>query len=188
MTKEQAVANYMKNLKISKEEAEQLYEDDLADYIGEEGEEMTQKAKEIRRYEQKAEKSDNKPAKKRTVKTSDEKVALFAVITESLATNGTQFEILKENKLIQVVIGDKIFKIDLIEQRKGKNQQVAQKCNLFFCAKFFKILLDKRLRMWYNGGPFSLALGRIFCQEVDCTIFAANLCVFCLLLLSHNVL
>lgn len=121
MTKEQIVANYMEKLKISKEEAEQLYEDDLADYIGEEGEEMTQKAKEIRRYEQKAEKSDNKPAKKRTVKTSDEKVALFAVITESLAANGTQFEVLKENKLIQVVIGDKIFKIDLIEQRKGKN-------------------------------------------------------------------
>lgn len=121
MTKEQIVADYMKKLKISKEEAEQLYEDDLADYIGEEGEEMTQKAKEIRRYEQKAEKSDNKPAKRRTVKTSDEKVALFAVITASLAESDTQFEVLKENKLIQVVIGDKIFKIDLIEQRKGKN-------------------------------------------------------------------
>ena len=121
MTKEQIIADYMKKLKISKEEAEQLYEDDLADYIGEEGEEMTQKAKEIRRYEQKAEKSDNKPTKKRTVKTSDEKVALFAAITESLAASGTQFEVLKDNKLIQVVIGDKIFKIDLIEQRKGKN-------------------------------------------------------------------
>ena len=121
MTKEQIVADYMKKLKISKEEAEQLYEDDLADYIGEEGEEMTQKAKEIRRYEQKAEKSDNKPAKKRTVKISDEKVALFAVITASLAESDMQFEVLKENKLIQVSVGGKIFKIDLIEQRKGKS-------------------------------------------------------------------
>lgn len=118
MTKEQIVADYMKKLNISKEEAEQLYEDDLADYIGEEGEEMTQKAKSIRRYEQKAEKSDNKATKKRTVKTSSEKVELFTEIVQMCVDNDRQFTVLKDNKLIEVVIGDKIFKIDLIEQRK----------------------------------------------------------------------
>lgn len=59
--------------------------------------------------------------KEQIVKTSNEKVALFAVITAILAESDIQFEVLKENKLIQVVIGDKIFKIDLIEQKKGKN-------------------------------------------------------------------
>jgi hypothetical protein len=34
--------------------------------------------------------------------------------------NGRNYEILKENKLICVKIGDKNFKIDLIEQRKPK--------------------------------------------------------------------
>ena len=51
MDKEKQILSYMKSLKISREEAEQLWEDDQADYIGEEGEEMTKKAKEIKRYE-----------------------------------------------------------------------------------------------------------------------------------------
>lgn len=51
MTREQQIEKYMKSLGISKEEAEQLWEDDQEDYIGEEGEQMTQKAKEIKRYE-----------------------------------------------------------------------------------------------------------------------------------------
>ena len=41
MTKEQQIENYMKSLQISRAEAEQLYEDDKEDFIGEEGEEMT---------------------------------------------------------------------------------------------------------------------------------------------------
>ena len=49
MDKEKQILSYMKSLKISREEAEQLWEDDQADYIGEEGEEMTKKAKEIRK-------------------------------------------------------------------------------------------------------------------------------------------
>ena len=52
MTKEQQIEKYMKSLEISREEAEQLWLDDQEDFIGEEGEQMTQKAKEIRRYEQ----------------------------------------------------------------------------------------------------------------------------------------
>lgn len=65
MTREQQIEQYMKSLKISREEAEQLYEDDQADFIGEEGEEMTEKAKEIRRYEQSAEKKVRKPREKK---------------------------------------------------------------------------------------------------------------------------
>ena len=45
MTKEQQIQNYMTKLNISYEEALQLWEDDQEDFIGEEGEKMTQKAK-----------------------------------------------------------------------------------------------------------------------------------------------
>ena len=60
MDKEKQILSYMKSLKISREEAEQLWEDDQADYIGEEGEEMTKKAKEIKRYEKSNETKERK--------------------------------------------------------------------------------------------------------------------------------
>ena len=51
MTKELQIKNYMEKLGLSYEEAEQLWEDDQEDFIGEEGEQMTAKAKELKRYE-----------------------------------------------------------------------------------------------------------------------------------------
>ena len=62
MTKEKEIKNYMEKLGISYEEAEQLWEDDQEDYIGEEGEQMTLKAKEIKNYTQ----SDKTKRKKST--------------------------------------------------------------------------------------------------------------------------
>ena len=47
--KEKQILKFMESLKISREEAEQLWEDDQEDYIGEEAEEMTRKAKEIKK-------------------------------------------------------------------------------------------------------------------------------------------
>ena len=66
MTKEIEIRNYMEKLKISREEAEQLWEDDQEDFIGEEGEQMTQKAKEIKRYE-KGDKPKSKTKKERKI-------------------------------------------------------------------------------------------------------------------------
>ena len=77
MTREQQIENYMKSLQISRAEAEQLYEDDKADFIGEEGEEMTKKAKEVRRYE-KADKPKEK--KKREVKLDEDKVRIVDIL------------------------------------------------------------------------------------------------------------
>jgi hypothetical protein len=62
MTKELQIKQYMEKLGISYQEAEQLWEDDQEDYIGEEGEQMTLKAKELKRYE----KSDVSKRKKST--------------------------------------------------------------------------------------------------------------------------
>ena len=62
----------------------------------------------------------NKPKKPRTVKISDEKKELFESILKNLTRcvpiEQEDIKVLKENKLIQVKIGEKIFKIDIIEQ------------------------------------------------------------------------
>ena len=81
MTREQQIEHYMKSLQISRADAEQLYEDDQADFIGEEGEEMTVKAKEVRRYEHSAEKKERKPREK---KIDQEKVAILNWIEGAL--------------------------------------------------------------------------------------------------------
>lgn len=62
----------------------------------------------------------------RTVKVSDEKKELFDTILRNLdRCNGvyrSDIEVLKENKLIRVRIGEKTFKIDIIEERKPRKQ------------------------------------------------------------------
>lgn len=82
MTKEQQIENYMKMLKISKEEAEQLWEDDQEDFIGEAGEEMTKKAKEVRRYEKK---EDKKTRAKKERKVDEDKKFLLEKMRNALA-------------------------------------------------------------------------------------------------------
>ena len=63
-------------------------------------------------------KKDSKP---RTFVVSDEKQRLFQDIFSNLAEiYGESAKIEKENKLIFVKIDEKVFKIDLIEQRKPK--------------------------------------------------------------------
>ena len=81
MTKEQQILNYMKSLQISRAEAEQLWEDDKEDFIGEEGEQMTQKAKQVKRYEQ-ADKPKEK--KKREVKLDEDKIAVIKLLFDFL--------------------------------------------------------------------------------------------------------
>ena len=59
--------------------------------------------------------------KPRTAKISDEKKSLFNTILTNLDRNELvsreNIQVLNENKLIQVQIGNKIFKIDLVETR-----------------------------------------------------------------------
>ena len=59
------------------------------------------------------------------MKISDEKKELFNTVLQNLTrTIGVEREnitILKENKLIQVKIGEKTFKIDIIEERPKKH-------------------------------------------------------------------
>ena len=52
MDREKIINDYITKLKISREEAEQLFEDDENDFIGEDGEAMTEKAKANRHREE----------------------------------------------------------------------------------------------------------------------------------------
>ena len=113
----------MKNLDLSQEEAIEMWLEDEGYIDNPEQLELCKIAKEnkitatIHKASGEREKKATKP---RTVKISDEKQGLFKEILENLKENHENVEILKENKLIQVKIGEKVFKIDLIEQRKPK--------------------------------------------------------------------
>jgi hypothetical protein len=122
MNKEQIIADYMKKLQISREEAEQLYEDDLADYIGEEGEQMTAKAKEVRRYEQGAEKKDRKPREK---KIDAEKVAIIDFIWGCMLNNTHIMEldnvnVINSQKEITFRVGENEYSLTLTKHRPPK--------------------------------------------------------------------
>lgn len=113
----------MKTLELSKEEAIDLWLEDNDYQVNEELEELDSKAKKVKIDHQasaidKTEKKDRKP---RTVKISDEKQELFDNIYHFLVeTYGGSVDILKENKLLTLKVGDKTFKVDLIEQRPKK--------------------------------------------------------------------
>lgn len=113
----------MKTLELSKEEAIDLWLEDNDYQVNEELEELDSKAKKVKIDHQasaidKTEKKDRKP---RTVKVSDTKQAVFTNIHNFLVeTYGENVEIVKENKLLTLKVGDKTFKVDLIEQRPPK--------------------------------------------------------------------
>ena len=118
MTKEQQIENYMKSLQISRAEAEQLYEDDKEDFIGEEGEEMTKKAKEVRRYE-KADKPKEK--KKREVKLDEDKVKIINFL-ERIMVDSDALEIFVKNpqKEITFQYNGCEYSLNLIKHRPPK--------------------------------------------------------------------
>lgn len=113
----------MKILGISKDDAIQMWLEDEGYLDNEEQNNLEQKAKEnkITATIHKAGNDKKRASTPKVVKVSDEKVALFNEILSNLEDVYDFVEVLKKNKLIQVKINEKIFKIDLIEQRKPKN-------------------------------------------------------------------
>ena len=114
MTKEQQIKSYMTKLKISREEAEQLWEDDQEDYIGEVGEEMTKKAKEIKRYE-KADKPKSKSKKERKV--DENKKAILDKLHKALETF-VKITNVKTETEISFVYNDENYTLKLTKHRK----------------------------------------------------------------------
>lgn len=117
------IENNMKALELTREEAIEMWLEDEGYLDNEEQNELDEKAKKVKidHGASAVDKTEKKEKKPREIKVSDEKQALFAEIVEKLAENGRNYEILKENKLICVKIGEKTFKIDLIETRQKKS-------------------------------------------------------------------
>ena len=117
------IKSHMAKLQLTEEEAIQLYLEDEGYLDNEELEELDSKAKKVKiqHYASAVDKTEKKEKKPRTVKISDEKQGLFDNIYHFLVeTYGDSVEIVKENKLLTLKIGEKTFKVDLIEQRPPK--------------------------------------------------------------------
>lgn len=115
----------MKILDLTKEQAIEMWLEDEGYLDNEEQLELTQKAKENKitaTIHSARDVSKPKASKPKTVKVSEEKQTIFADILENLQKNYENVEIVKQNKLIQVKLNGKTFKIDLIEQRPPKNK------------------------------------------------------------------
>jgi len=112
----------MSSLDISQNEAIELWLCDNGYDEDEEQEELDEKASKVKilkEIDRKLPKKERKPVVR---KISDEKKTLFGQILSNLEYDyGENVEILTENKLISVKIGDKTFKIDVIEQRTKKS-------------------------------------------------------------------
>lgn len=114
----------MKALELSKEEAIQLWLEDNDYEVNEEQVALDEKAKKVKinRGASAIDKT-KKEKKERKVVASDEKQALFGEIYLHLKEIfGDNVEIVKENKLLTVTQGTKVFKVDIVEQRPPKNK------------------------------------------------------------------
>ena len=114
------------SLDLSIDEAIHLW---LSDHSMEENEEQQNLDKEAKKTYVSREVAPSKPRKERKPiekKVSDEKKELFSNILSILTENyGENTTILNENKLIEIKIGEKVFKVDIIEQRPPKNTKKA---------------------------------------------------------------
>lgn len=125
---DEEIANSMKALDLTKEEAIEMWLEDEGYLDNEEQNELTKKVNEsgiMHSIHKAGDKTNRKKSDKpKVVKVSDEKKELFTEIWQNVETFaqeiGGNAKIEKENKLIIVQIGEKTFKIDLIEQRTKK--------------------------------------------------------------------
>lgn len=145
--KEKQILLYMKQLDISREEAEQLWEDDQEDYIGEAGEEMTKKAKEIKRYET-SEKTKSKSKKERKI--DETKKEILCIVHKALESIVKITEVKTETE-IKFVYNDENYTLKLTKHRKGK--QSIDRLHKMQSVFLLHFTIDNWAEMWYNGRP-----------------------------------
>ena len=120
---DEEIKKSMKALDLSKEDAIQMWLEDNDYEVNEEQAELDAKAKKVKidHGASAVDKSEKKEKKPRPKVASDEKKELFDEIFSNLQDVYKQnAQIVKENKLITVKIGEKVFKVDIIEQRTPK--------------------------------------------------------------------
>jgi len=119
------VEKLMSSLKISKKDAIDLWLSDNGYEINEEQQELDEIASKVHINKDIDTKKSTKERKKPEIKVSSEKKQIFQYLKENLSTfceeNNGELTILNENKLFSLKIGEKIFKLDLIETRNKKN-------------------------------------------------------------------
>lgn len=120
MDKEKQILQYMEKLKISRKEAEELWEDDQEDFIGDEGEEMTKKAKEVIRVIHKAGDKTTREKAKRERKVNSEKAILLEILQLALAEKGIASEVTTVEKILSFEYSGKKFEFNLIQKREPK--------------------------------------------------------------------
>ena len=122
---DEEIKKSMKALDLSKEDAIQMWLEDNDYEVNEEQAELDAKAKKVKidHGASAVDKSEKKEKKPRPKVASDEKKELFDEIFSNLQDVYKQnAQIVKENKLITVKIGEKVFKVDIIEQRAPKTK------------------------------------------------------------------
>lgn len=122
---DEEIKKSMKALDLTREEAIQMWLEDNDYEINEEQAELDAKAKKVKidHGASAIDKTKSKEKKPRPKVASDEKQTLFSQIFDNLSQNyGENAKIEKENKLIIVKIGEKEFKVDLIEKRPPKTK------------------------------------------------------------------
>jgi hypothetical protein len=122
---DEEIKKSMKALDLTKEDAIQMWLEDNDYEVNEEQAELDAKAKKVKidHGASAMDKTKSKEKKPRPKVASDEKKELFDEIFSNLQDIYKEnARIEKENKLIIVKIGEKTFKIDLIEQRAPKTK------------------------------------------------------------------
>lgn len=116
--KEKEILNYMETLDLTREEAEQLWEDDNSDEMTPEQAELTTKAKELGRHMGESMK-ERKPREK-VRKVDEEKKMILAEFAESL--NGINAEIteVKTETEITFKYGGNVYTVKLTKHRPPK--------------------------------------------------------------------
>ena len=113
--------NLMSKLDLTKEEAVQTWLEDNDFEENAEQQALDQKASKVKISVEARATAPKKEKQTRTTKVSDEKKALFDEIRSNLEDiYKGNVTVLKENKLFEVKIGEKKFKIDIIETRAKK--------------------------------------------------------------------
>lgn len=114
------IAKSMKVLKLTQDEAIQMYLEDEGYLENEEVEALTEKAKVNKiSHEAKSEKPRKKTTRER--KPDEEKEKIIQIIAKALENEGISAQITNKSKLIEFNIGQNGYKLDLIKRRPPKN-------------------------------------------------------------------
>jgi len=120
MTKKEEIKNYMEKLNISEEEAIQLWNDDHENAFIPEVEEMTKKAKQVKRYEHSFEKRKATPKER---KVDEEKKVILDLLSSAFQNKYPNTPIKVHNELeFSFNLDDTDYTVRIIKHRKKKEK------------------------------------------------------------------